>query len=165
MGVFIFICIIGFIIYLGMNSNKKGKSSNSNQQKRRNIPQGNNNLSNVVIQNPLSKHYNYAKEKKDDLDYMKKCCDIELNQLESMKLAPAPYYFERVAILSRKIKDYQQEVYYCEIYIKTVEEYFNKNGTHGIADVRKGPRYQAIVKRLPKAKKLHEKSKSTINKE
>ena len=159
-GGFVFLCIIGFFIYLGMNSNKKSKSSNLSQQKRRNISQSDNSVSNVVFTNPLSKHYNYAKEKKDDLNYMKKCCDIELDQLKSIKLAPAPYYFERVAILSRKIKDYQQEIHYCESYIKTVEDYFNKYGTKGIADVRMGPRYQAIVKRLPKAKELYKKSRS-----
>jgi hypothetical protein len=66
----------------------------------------------------------------------------------------APYYFERVAILSRKAKNYQQEIDYCELYINLVKEYYQKNGTKGIADVRKGPRYKSIKKRLPKARRL-----------
>nr|MDU9043250.1 hypothetical protein [Candidatus Electrothrix aestuarii] len=51
---------------------------------------------------------------------MKKCCDAELRTMEKTGLAPAPYYFERVAILSRKEKNYQQEIDYCELYITMV---------------------------------------------
>ena len=98
-----------------------------------------------------------AEEKKDDLEVMKRCCDAELKTMEKAGLVPAPYYFERVAILSRKKKDYSQEIYYCEQYIEKVEAFYSKNGTDGIADVRKGPRFKAIVKRLPKAKELYAK--------
>ena len=95
-----------------------------------------------------------AKVKKNDLEGMKRCCSAELKTMDKAGLVPAPYYFERVAILSRKIKDYQQEIFYCEQYIEKVELFYSKNGTEGVADVRKGPRYKAIVKRLPKAKEL-----------
>jgi len=105
--------------------------------------------------------WEYAEEKKHDIEYMKKCCNAELITMESAGLAPAPYYFERVAILSRKKKDYQQEIDYCEIYINTVERFYKKHRTETMADVRKGPRYKAIVKRLPKAKELLIKSKQT----
>lgn len=98
--------------------------------------------------------WEYAEDKIHDLHYMKKCCDAELKTIDKAGLVPAPYYFERVAILYRKEKNYEQEVAYCEKYIETVEIYYQKNGTKGIADVRKGPRFQAIVKRLPKAKEL-----------
>ena len=98
-----------------------------------------------------------AEDKKHDLEYMKKCCDAELNTMNKAGMAPAPYYFERVAILSRKEKNYEQEVDYCEKYIEAVEGFYKLNGTEGIADVRKGPQYKAIVKRLPKAKELLEK--------
>jgi predicted DNA-binding protein len=99
-----------------------------------------------------------AENKKHDLNYMKKCCDAELNTMNKAGMVPAPYYFERVAILSRKEKYYKQEVAYCEKYIEAVEGFYKANGTEGIADVRKGPRYKAIVKRLPKAKELLEKN-------
>lgn len=98
-----------------------------------------------------------AEKNKDNLEAMKRCCDAELKTMEKAGLVPAPYYFERVAILSRKIKDYKQEIYYCEQYIEKVEAFYSKNGTEGIADVRKGPRFNAIVKRLPKAKELYAK--------
>ena len=98
-----------------------------------------------------------AEAQKDDLEAMKRCCDAELKTMEKAGLVPAPYYFERVAILSRKNKDYRQEIYYCEQYIEKVEAFYSKNGTNNIADVRKGPRFKAIVKRLPKAKELYAK--------
>lgn len=100
----------------------------------------------------------HAKEKKHDLEYMKRCCDAELKKMLKVGLVAAPYYFERVAILSRKEKNYQQEVYYCELYINLVDAYYAEHGTDGIADVRKG-RYKSIKKRLPKAKALLRKQK------
>jgi hypothetical protein len=98
--------------------------------------------------------WEHVEEKKHDLEYMKKCCDAELNTMNKAGIVPAPYFFERVAILSRKEKNYKQEVIYCEKYISTVESYYQKNGTKNVADVRKGPRFQDILKRLPKAKEL-----------
>jgi len=98
--------------------------------------------------------WDYAEEKKNDLEYMKKCCGAELKTMKIANFVPAPYYVERVAILSRKEKNYKQEVLYCESYISAVKAFYKKNGTKGIADVRKGPRFKAIVKRLPKAKEL-----------
>lgn len=101
--------------------------------------------------------WEYAEEKKHDIVYMKKCCEAELRTMEKAGLVPAPYYFQRVAILSRKERNYQQEIYYCEIYINTVENFYRKKGTEGVADVRNGPTYKAIVKRLPRAKELQDK--------
>lgn len=98
--------------------------------------------------------WEYADGKKHDLDFMKRCCDAELETMRKSGVVAAPFYFERVAILSRKTKLYEQEVNYCKSYIAAVEAYYAKNKSLHIADVRKGPRYQAIVKRLPKAKKL-----------
>ncbi|MDK9718565.1 MAG: hypothetical protein OEL57_11770 [Trichlorobacter sp.] len=99
-----------------------------------------------------------ADEKKYDIEYMMKCCDAELKTMEVAGLIAAPYYFERVAVLSRKAKNYHQELHYCETYIRLVENYYAMHGTEGIADVRKGPRFQAIVARLPKARELLVKS-------
>lgn len=95
-----------------------------------------------------------AESKKHDIEVMKRCCDAELKKMNIADWVPAPYYFERVAILSRKQKNYKQEIFYCEQYIKTIAEFYSKSGREHYADVRKGPRYQAIVKRLPKAMEL-----------
>ena len=102
-----------------------------------------------------------ADEKKQDIEYMKKCCDAELKTMAVAGIVAAPYYFERVAVLSRKLKDYEQEIHYCELYIHSVEAYYAKHGTANMADVRKGPRYQSILARLPKAKDLLSKSART----
>jgi len=59
-----------------------------------------------------------AEEKKSVLEDMKRCCNAELETMDKVGLVPAPYYFERVAILSRKKKDYQKEMFYCELYIE-----------------------------------------------
>ncbi len=102
--------------------------------------------------------WEYAESDKDDIEIMKRCCDAELAAMEATSVVSAPYYFERVAILSRKQKKYLQEIEYCERYIQAVEGFYQARGHEGYADVRKGPRYQAIVARLPKAKSLAAKS-------
>jgi len=104
--------------------------------------------------------WEYAKKDKDDLVVMKKCCDAELEAIKKpsfVPYVPAPFYFERVAILSRKEKNYKQEIYYCEKYIKAIDKLFKQKAYRNTADARKSPRYKAIIKRLPKAKELLEK--------
>lgn len=98
--------------------------------------------------------YAHAEQNKHDIEIMKKCCEAELRTMELAEQVPAPYYFERVAILSRKEKNYHQEIEFCEKYISAVNGFFKKHDAAMYADVRKGPRYKAIVKRLPKAKAL-----------
>jgi len=102
-----------------------------------------------------------ANDKKHDIEVMEKCCDAELATYEKIGLVPAPYYFERVAILARKLKNFEQKVAYCEKYIAVVEDYYRKNNTPDIEGVKMGPRYQAIVKRLPRARLLAEKATAT----
>ncbi|MFC1895154.1 hypothetical protein ACFL0Q_00615 [Thermodesulfobacteriota bacterium] len=76
--------------------------------------------------------WEYAKDKKHNIDYMKKCCDAELKTMKKTGLEPAPYYFLRVAILSRKEKNYQQEIDYCERYINAVEQWRRKHSASHI---------------------------------
>lgn len=95
-----------------------------------------------------------AETHKDDVEYMKRCCDAELKTMAAAGSVAAPFYFERVAILSRKQKNYRQEVECCERYILAVEEFYRVAGHEEHADVRKGPRYKAILERLSKAKEL-----------
>jgi hypothetical protein len=98
----------------------------------------------------------FAKEKKDDLEYMMRCAEAELTVMERAKTAAAPYYFERVAILLRKNKRYADEVRVCERYIAAVDNFYEDQDLSAIADIRRGPRFQAIVKRLPKARSLND---------
>ena len=91
---------------------------------------------------------------KHDIEMMKRCCSAEIETYRKTGLVPAPYYFERVAILARKLKDYDQEIAYCEMYIRVVDDYYRLNNLRPDEGVKAGPRYQAIVKRLPKARFL-----------
>lgn len=95
-----------------------------------------------------------AEENKHELSTMIKCCDAELATYQKTGMVPAPFYFERVAILYRKQRNYSQEVAYCDKYIKVVDEYYKKNNIKQNDGVKMGPRYKAIVKRLSKAKEL-----------
>lgn len=96
--------------------------------------------------------WEHAEDKKHDIEYMKKCCDAELATMNKTGLAPAPYYFERVAILSRKAKNYEQEVIYCEKYIEAIEHIYRTQEVDKYTNLR--ARYINIAKRLPKAKEL-----------
>lgn len=95
-----------------------------------------------------------AEEKKHDIEYMKKCCQLELQKMKEKNEVPAPFYFDRVAILSKKDKNYVQEVRYCEDYIKAVDEFYANNKDSNVADVRKSTKYHSLVKRMEKAKSL-----------
>ena len=95
-----------------------------------------------------------AESEKDDFQMMRKCCDAELATYEKVGLVPAPYYFERVAILAWKAKDFREEIAWCEKYIAVIEECYRKNDLPENRGVKAGPRYKAIVKRLEKAKLL-----------
>ena len=101
-----------------------------------------------------------AEERKDDLDFMLRCCDAELKTMHKASIVAAPYYFERAAILLRKAKEYRREVGLCERYIREVEAYYQSPGAQHTADVRLGPRYSSISARVPKAKLLLVRAKS-----
>lgn len=99
--------------------------------------------------------YEIANEKKHDLKVMLKCCESELNKFRITNLAPAPYYFERVAILARKAKDYDLEIQICERYIQVMDVIY---GDKRIG-IKAGPRFSSIEKRLLQAKQLLQKNK------
>lgn len=101
-----------------------------------------------------------APEGKNEIEIMKRCCAAELQTYAKTGLVPAPYYFERVVILARKLKNYDEEIVYCEEYIRVVDEYYRRNNLTNIEGVKAGPRYQSIVKRLPKARLLAEKARA-----
>lgn len=98
--------------------------------------------------------YELAHDKKDDLDVMYKCCESEIEKYSITGLAPAPYYFERVAILARKAKNYDLEIRICEQYIELMNQVY---GTKRIG-IKAGPRFAAIESRIPKAKQLKKKA-------
>ena len=99
-----------------------------------------------------------AETEKNDPSTMVKCCEAEIAAFDATGLAPAPYYFERVAILARKQKDYLLEIEYCEKYINLIQRWKANPESKKQANIEKSPRYKAICKRLPKAKILYERS-------
>ncbi|MDL4860811.1 hypothetical protein NPJ88_000540 [Halomonas elongata] len=109
--------------------------------------------------------YEYAQTHKHDVDMMLECCRAEENVYwshGSFKISPAPSYFERAAILSRKAKDYDGEVAICERWIAMAEDFrdwLSQNPKIGVADVTKGPVSKRIFNRLPKARALLEKQR------
>ena len=110
--------------------------------------------SNLVDGSPTWEH---AEQGKHDLQTMLRCCTAELETMMRTGFVAAPYYFERAAILLRKEKDFDQEILICEQYITAVENHYREKAGSGFADVRKGPRYQAIRSRLAKARILRDK--------
>ncbi len=48
--------------------------------------------------------YELALEYKNDIEIMLLCCESELEKMNEIGQVAAPFYFERVAILARKIK-------------------------------------------------------------
>lgn len=104
--------------------------------------------------------WEFVASNKGDLKVMLKCCKAEMATMKCAKVVAAPFNFERAAILFRKAKQYDREVEICESYIEAVEHYYASVAKGGEADVRNGPRFQAIKSRIAKARALQTKVKS-----
>lgn len=104
--------------------------------------------------------WEFSDSDKGDLKVMLKCCKAEMATMKRAKIVAAPFYFERVAILFRKAKQYNREIEICESYVEAVEHYYASVAKGGEADVRKGPRFQAIKSRIAKARAHQSKMKS-----
>ncbi len=107
----------------------------------------------------------YAETHKNDLRMMLRCCLAELKSMAFSGSPAAPFYFERVAILARKQKNYTLEVRVCELLIWAYELYMKAHRHNRVNPplvITGSPRYQAIVKRLPAAKKNLERQREAI---
>lgn len=101
----------------------------------------------------------YADSHRHDLDIMIKCCEACLYDCKKDNTPPGSVYFERVAILSRKEKNYKQEIDYCKKYIKSVDNFFIKKHGYTIGNVPEDNKFKAtMVKRLARAEELYAKS-------
>lgn len=105
---------------------------------------------------------------KDDMVVMQACMRAEVEnywrQPQGNRLCAAPFFFERVAVLQRKAKNYEAEIAACEEWLKIVDDYKNqdavKNGTG--AKVWMGARSRKIVDRLPKARELLQRQRAKV---
>ncbi len=68
-----------------------------------------------------------ALDKKTDIKVVVDCCREEIQKSIDTGIMPAPKYFERAAVLSRKEKNYQNEIAICDMYIKLVKKYATEN--------------------------------------
>ena len=64
---------------------------------------------------------------KDNIKTVVDCCRDEIQKSVDTWIMPAPKYFEQVAVLSRKEKNYQNEIAICDMYIKLVKKYASEN--------------------------------------
>lgn len=107
--------------------------------------------------------HDLAESEKNDPAIMKACCQAESanywKQPEGARACAAPYYFERLAILHRKAKDYSAEIEICEQWKVIIYDYKSQlmviSGRAAL--VHEGPRSVAILDRLNKARGLLEK--------
>lgn len=98
--------------------------------------------------------YEYAASHKDDLDVMLKCCAAEMRSMRQSGMVAAPFYFERAAVLLKRKGAHAAEIALCREYLDALEQFYAGKAPGSIADVRRGPRVQAIRKRLEKATSL-----------
>ncbi|MHC1711309.1 MAG: hypothetical protein AB9872_04065 [Solidesulfovibrio sp.] len=113
--------------------------------------------------------YEYAETHKHDFQKMYECCVAELKEASRSKNAPAPYYFWRCAVLSKKAKRYDIEVTVCQSYLDFVDRYSAEMTAKGkrlgydCLDMNGSPRVQDMRKRLPKAIANLEKARALPN--
>lgn len=96
-----------------------------------------------------------ADEYKHDLSKMLECCKAELLTFESAGQLPAPFYFERAAILLRKAKQYQKELQLVELYL-AVADAWKRSDPQGKRTVLSA-RHLKLEQRLDKARQLSKK--------
>lgn len=96
-----------------------------------------------------------ADEYKQDLTKMLECCKAELRTMEQAGQIPAPFYFERAAILLRRAKDYESEVKLIQLYLLAIEAWNHVNNNS--KPMGGGARHGKILQRYEKAKQLAKK--------
>ena len=62
-----------------------------------------------------------------NIDTVVECCREEIQKSVDTGIMPAPKYFEQVAVISRKEKNYKNEIAICDMYIKLVKKYASEN--------------------------------------
>lgn len=98
--------------------------------------------------------YAYAETHKNDLRVMLLCCDAEENANGQTGQFPAPFFFDRAAILANKDGDKALELQVCTRFAKSVQRsrVVMKSTGAKIADVSVGPKGRALLQRLKKLK-------------
>lgn len=97
----------------------------------------------------------------NDIDAMLDTCRRIENEYWAQpygrRQCPAPFYFKRVAILSRKYSDFSGEVAICERWERLASDYSSQQMViEGRAARLVGGSSKEILDRLPKAKELRD---------
>jgi len=94
-----------------------------------------------------------------DIYEIVKCCREKIQSFEDTRIVPSPRYFEQVAVLSRKEKNYDKEIAICEIYIELINQYAARNNiTDAKVSTELLPKCAPFVKRLQNAKTMSAKA-------
>lgn len=99
-------------------------------------------------------------EDSNDVDAMLRACTAVENEywgkLSGFRLAPAPFYFLRAAILCRRHRDYAGEVAICERWVKLLHDYESQEEVkRGLAArLGEGASAKKIISRLGRARQL-----------
>ena len=98
--------------------------------------------------------FEYAKTHKNDLEVCQGCCAGELEAFKRTGQAPAPYFFERVAVLLSKERRWSEVVEHCETYLKSLEDYRKaaESQSSPSAKVWLSPKVEALKVRLANAR-------------
>ena len=66
-------------------------------------------------------------DERADIKTVVDSCRNEIQKSVDTGIMPAPKYFEQVAVLSRKEKNYENEIAICDMYIRLVKKYAAEN--------------------------------------
>ena len=62
-----------------------------------------------------------------DIRSVMECCRDEIRSSEDSGIMPSPKFFEQAAVISRKEKNYANEIAICDMYVKLAKKYASKN--------------------------------------
>lgn len=96
-----------------------------------------------------------------DIRSVMECCRDEIKNSEDSGIMPSPKFFEQAAVLSRKERNYTNEIAICEMYVSLAKQYASKNKLtrqEFIDDIL--PTCESLYKRMHNAKSIMPKSHS-----
>jgi hypothetical protein len=62
-----------------------------------------------------------------DIRSVMECCRDEIRNSEDSGIMPSPKFFEQAAVLSRKERNYANEIAICDMYVNLAKQYASKN--------------------------------------
>jgi len=90
-----------------------------------------------------------------DIHSVVKHCRLEIEKSKDSGIMPSPRFFEQAAILSRKQRNYDNEIAICDLYVKLAKDFATKNKLSN-SEFREDilPQCESLYKRMHNAKSL-----------